>query len=56
MKSKPQEHGSARYDYASGKIHTGGQKAKSETPMKEIPMGRRVMPGDSHAAMKSGKC
>ena len=50
--TKQQEHGTSRYDYGTGKVSTGGKKPESKGP----EMGRKVMPGDAHAAMKSGKC
>jgi hypothetical protein len=50
--TKQQEHGTSRYDYGTGKVSAGGKKPESKGP----EMGRKVMPGDAHASMKSGKC
>ena len=50
-KAKQMERGGSSYDYKTGKVGTCGKKPESKGP----EMGRKVMPGDAHAAMKKGR-
>ena len=52
-KPKAQEHGKSQYHYGTAKISTQAKKPASGNGPS---MGRRVMPGDAHASMKSKGC
>lgn len=50
-KAKQVERGGSQYNYSTGKVSTSGKKPEGCGPS----MGRKVMPGDAHAAMRGKK-
>jgi len=56
MNKPPMEHGSSKYDYGTGKVSRGERPGRKEPmPMKDgqMPMQRKVVPGDAHASMRA---
>ena len=56
--SKNQTHGQMGYHYGKAKMTKGaggGERSRTAAKGAQMPMQRRVMPGDAHAAMKMGK-